>query len=68
MDLQQIRSKLDLAGVTYRVWKDVRVYVTSTPNGGRGDYGYLAAGDDGSTGTCQGISKRKGEISAILRG
>ncbi len=68
MTLDEIRSKLDQAGVEYSVWKEKRIYIKSTPNGKRGDYGYLVAGDDGSSGTCQGISKRKGEIAAILRG
>lgn len=67
MTINEITVKLDAAKVTYSVWKDARVYIKSTPNGGRGDYGYLVEGDDGSTGTCSHISKRKGEIAEILR-
>ena len=66
MTIEQIIKKLEADGCEVRE-KSGRVYVNRTPNGGKGSYGYLVAGDDGSTGTCQGITKRCGEISAILR-
>lgn len=68
MNISQIVEKLESAGCKVQEWKGKRVYVKSTPNGGNGDYGYLESGDDGSTGSCQSITKRKGEIAAILRG
>ncbi|HQW29915.1 MAG TPA: hypothetical protein PK529_12055, partial [Verrucomicrobiales bacterium] len=66
MTIEQIIEKLEEAGCEVRE-KSGRVYINKTPNGGKGSYGYLEAGDDGSTGTCQGIAKRSGEIAAILR-
>lgn len=66
MTLSEISEKLEAAGCDVRE-SGSRLFVNSTPNGGKGQYGYLVAGDDGMTGSCQGISKRKGEIAAILR-
>jgi len=67
MNIEQIAKKLEEGGCTVKIWKDKRVYVTSTPNGGKAEFGYLVAGDDGGTGSCQGVTKRAGEIAAILR-
>lgn len=71
MSISKIISTLEAAGYSVTKWDKghtTRVYVNSTPNGGKGQYGYLVSGDDGTTGTCQGITKRKGEIAATLRG
>lgn len=45
----------------------VRLYVNKTPNGSKGQYGYCVDGDDVREVT-ENITKRNGEISAILRG
>ena len=66
MTTSEIASKLEGHGCEVRE-KSGRVYVNSTPNGGRGQYGFLVDGDDGTTGTCQNITRRKGEIAAYLR-
>lgn len=66
MTLQEITEKLTAAGCNVTEKSD-RVYVNSTPNGGRGQYGYLVDGDNGRSGTCQKITKRAGEIAALLR-
>ena len=68
MSISEIATKLEAAGVEFTPWKNLRLYVKKTPNGSKGDYGYLVAGDTGKTGTCDNITKRKGEIAAILRG
>lgn len=67
MNINEISAKLEAAGCEVKIWNDERVYVRSTPNGGRSDYGYLVDGDDGGTGSCRLIVRRKGEIAAILR-
>lgn len=64
--IEEIAEKLTAAGCEVAIRGD-KVFVNSTPNGGSGRYGYLVAGDNGSTGTCSGISKRAGEIAALLR-
>lgn len=66
MTLEEIRKKLDAAGVKY-TQKGDRLYVRQTPCGGYCDYGYLVEGDDGSTGSCREIKRRAGEIKTILR-
>ena len=64
--IEEIAAKLESAGCEVSVWKDERVYVRKTPNGKRGDYGYCVEGEDPRD-ICEGISKRRGEIMAILR-
>lgn len=66
MTLEEITAKLEAAGCTVSVWQDKRVYVKQTPNGSRADYGYCVAGNDVRDITDR-ITKRAGEISAILR-
>ena len=65
--IERLAEILDAADVHYREWtgRETRLYVTQTPNGGRGDYGYLVEGGDVRDVTSH-ISKRSGEISAIL--
>jgi len=68
MTIEEIKAKLDAAGVEYSEWtkSGVRLYVRKTRNGKRDDYGYLVAANDVRDITA-GIVKRGGEISAILR-
>lgn len=66
MTLTEITAKLEAAGCTVNVWKESRVYVTKTPNGSKSAYGYCVEADDVRDIT-ENITKRNGEISAILR-
>jgi hypothetical protein len=66
MTLEQINEKLETAGCETKVWNGQRIYVNKTPNGSRGQYGYCVAGEDVRDIT-DAITKRNGEISAILR-
>lgn len=66
MTLTEITDKLEAAGCTVKVWKDARVYVQKTPNGGKADYGYCVEAEDVRD-ICEHITKRNGEIAAILR-
>jgi hypothetical protein len=66
MNITEIATKLEDAGCTVRIWKDSRIYVAKTPNGGKGDYGYCVESEDVRD-ICENITKRNGEIAAILR-
>lgn len=66
MSITEIAAALTEAGCTVSIWQDRRVYVRATPSGGRGDYGYCVAADDVRDITA-GITRRSGEICAILR-
>jgi hypothetical protein len=66
MKIQEIIEKMEAAGCEVRE-QNGKVWVNSTPNGGKGRYGYLVDGDTGYTGTCRGVTRRQGEIAAILR-
>ena len=66
MTLNEIAKKLNDNGCDATVWKDSRVYVNATPNGGKGRYGFCVAADNVNTIVSQ-IVKRQGEIAAILR-
>lgn len=65
MNITEIATKLEDAGCTVKIWKDARVYVSKTPNGSKGDYGYCVEGDDVRD-ICKFIGKREGEIKSIL--
>jgi len=65
MSLTEIAAALTEAGCTVSIWQDRRVYVRSTPCGGRGDYGYCVSADDVRDITA-GITRRSGEICSIL--
>jgi hypothetical protein len=65
MSLTEIAAALTEAGCTVSIWQDRRVYVRSTPCGGRGDYGYCVSADDVRDIT-DGITRRSGEICSIL--
>ncbi len=65
MTLTEITDKLEAAGCTVKLWKDARVYVQKTPNGGKADYGYCVEAEDVRDIT-ENISKRQGEIRSIL--
>jgi hypothetical protein len=67
MTIREMQTVLEAAGAEVRL-VGTRLYVRSTPCGGAGEYGYLVDGDDGSTGSCEGVTRRRGEIAAILRG
>ena len=63
----QIIAALEAKGYSVKEWSKggiTRYYITD--RNGR-QMGYLIPGDDGSTGSCQGITARAGEIKAILR-
>lgn len=64
--LSDIAAKLESIGFRTRE-QGSRLWINATPNGGKGQYGYLIATDDGTTGTCRNITKRAGEIAAALR-
>lgn len=66
MTLNEITEKLEAAGCEVKIWNDARVYVSKTPNGSRGQYGYCVEADDVRD-IAQQITKRNGEIAAILR-
>lgn len=69
MTIEQISEKLSKADIKHTVngsGSNARVVVTHI-FGTRKNYGYLVAGDDGSTGTCQGITTRQGTVKAALR-
>lgn len=64
---EDVLDRLEAEGVKIRHWEkgsQVRYYLTQN---GR-DLGFLVPEDDGSTGTCKGITKRRGFIASILRG
>ena len=61
MTIDQLATVLSAAGYTTRESRG-RLYVRKD-----GDYGYLVDGDDGSTGTCSGISRRQGTIASLIR-
>lgn len=65
MEISEIVSKLENAGLTTKVWegRETRVYVKDR---GR-DLGYVTESDDGSTGTCKHLTRRAGHIAQILR-
>ena len=65
MNVTEIANALTEAGCNVSIWKNCRVYVRSTPCGGRGDYGYCVSADDVRDMT-SGITRRSGEICAIL--
>lgn len=65
MSINEIQEKLEAAGCEVKL-RGVRLFVNKTPNGSRGQYGYCVAGDDVRDIT-DSITKRNGEISAILR-
>ena len=67
MTINEISERLTAAGCGVKVWNDSRVYVRKTANGKSGDYGYCVEAEDVRDIT-QNITKRAGEISAILRG
>ena len=69
MTTQEIVQKLESAGCRVRVWegRETRVYVHSTPCGGKDDFGYCVAADDVSD-VVRNISRRRGEIGQILCG
>jgi hypothetical protein len=60
--LSTITAALESAGFSCTTRGD-RAYVAK----GGDKYGYVVAGDDGSTGTCSGITRRAGTIAEILR-
>lgn len=60
--LPAITAALESAGFTCTTRGD-RAYVAK----GGDKYGYVVAGDDGSTDTCSGITRRAGTIAEILR-
>lgn len=62
MNLDRITDVLAEAGYSLQT-KGSRLYVRKDGQ----DYGYLVAGDDGSTGTCAGIHRRQGTIASLLR-
>lgn len=66
MNITEITDKLEAAGCTVKVWKDSRIYIQKTPNGGKADYGYCVEAEDVRDIT-EHVTKRNGEISAILR-
>ena len=62
MTIDQLSTILSAAGYSTREIRG-RLYVSKD----RQDYGYLVDGDDGSTGTCSGISRRQGTIASLIR-
>jgi hypothetical protein len=66
MKINEIAVKLEAAGCSVRVWDEKRVYINKTPNGAKAEYGYCVEADDLRDIT-EKVSKRSGEISAILR-
>ena len=62
MSLKHLADILTSAGYSCEE-KRGRLYVRKD----RQDYGYLVDGDDGSTGTCSGITRRQGTIATLLR-
>lgn len=65
MNLQEISEKLTKAEIIHHV--DGKKIIVTHVYGTRKNYGYLVAGDDGSTGTCQGIQIQAGKIKQALR-
>lgn len=63
---EKVIDRLEAEGIKVRHWDrggNVRYYLKQ---GGR-DLGYLVPGDDGSSGTCKGITKRQGYIADLVR-
>lgn len=64
---EEVISRLEAEGIKIRYWEKgghVRYYLKQN---GR-DLGYLTPDDDGSTGSCKGITKRRGYIADLVRG
>ena len=62
MTIDQLDTILSAAGYSTKI-KGSRLYVSKD----RQDYGYLVDGDNGSTGTCSGITRRQGTIASLIR-
>ena len=62
MSLSTLTDILSAAGYSTKESRG-RLYVRKDGQ----DYGYLVDGDDGSTGTCSGISRRQGTIASLIR-
>ena len=62
MSLSRLAEILSAAGYSTRESRG-KLYVSKD----RQDYGYLVDGDNGSTGTCSGITRRQGTIASLIR-
>lgn len=63
---EKVIDRLEAEGIKVRHWErggHVRYYLKQ----GSRDLGYLVPGDDGSSGTCKGITKRQGYIAGLVR-
>lgn len=64
--LETIATHLEAKGLTTNLWTrgpEPRLYVK---DGGR-DLGWLGTHDDGTTGTCRGLTRRAGFIAGLVR-
>lgn len=64
---EAIINALETEGCSVKRWTGrngtERLYIR---HGGR-DLGYISEGDDGTTGTCRGITRRAGWVASIIR-
>lgn len=66
MTLDQLESILSDTDLTVRRWDGDRTSRLYLKHNGR-DLGYLVDGDDGTTGTCCGLSRRRGYVAGLIR-